>query len=93
MLNWQAVQALVDRRAVLLTLRGRPFRVLGLTETGVIVGPRTGWQYTFGRADLERAVALLEQGETIAGPGDYRRKVSTTQPSYAWGILHALGYV
>ena len=92
-MNWEAVQSLIDRQGALFTQRGRLFFVIGLTETSVIVHPHAGWQYMIPRVDLERAVELVQQGETFARPTDYRHKVSGTQSSYAWGILRTLGYV
>ena len=93
MINWSAVTALVDCKATLYTKRNVPFTLVRYTEDSVWVAPQTGWSYTINRANLNKAVALLNHGGTIAGPGEYKTKIADDRPSYAWAILRHLSYL
>jgi hypothetical protein len=91
--DWEAVQNLAAARTELKTISGVPFWVVNATEHSLTVEVRSGRQHSVGRDNLERALALLRQGEIIAGPADYRQKVADDRPAYAWAILRELGYL
>lgn len=93
MVNWSAIQQLAHNKARLRTKRGEPFRVVDVNNTTVWIEPQTGYKYTISRVYLDTAVAYLQRGGTISGPGDYKTKIADDRPSYAWGILHHLGYL
>ena len=59
----------------------------------VWVEPQTGEEYSIRRINLDKAVAYLKQGGTLAGPLDYKNKIADDRPSYAWAILRHLGYL
>ena len=92
-MDWQAVQGLAAAQTELKTITGVPFRVVNATEGGVTVQVSSGRRHTVGRTNLERAVVLLREGETLGGPSDYRHKVADERPAYAWAILRELGHL
>ena len=92
-MDWEPVRRLAAMQGELLTITGQRFRLVGATDQSVTVQVSSGRQHTISRANLERAVELLRQGETLAGPSDYRNKVADDRPAYAWAILRELGYV
>jgi len=93
MINWTAIQTLAQNNAQLRTKRGEPFHVVSSNETTVWVEPQTGWQHTINRSHLDEAVAYLQRGGTISGPGEYKTKIADDRPSYAWAILCHLEYL
>ena len=44
------------------------------------------------RENLERAVELINAGQVLRGPADYRKKVYDRRPAYAWAILRDMGF-
>ena len=92
-MDWQTVRGLAAIQSELLTIRGQRFWLVGATDNTVTVEVSSGRRHTISRANLERAIELLRQGETLAGPSDYRNKVADDRPAYAWAILRGLGYV
>jgi hypothetical protein len=93
MINWLKVQALAQNKSQLRTKRGEPFHVVACNDTTVWVAPQTSWQYTISRTHLDKAVAHLKRGGTLAGPGEYKREIADDRPSYAWAILRHLEYL
>ena len=92
-MDWQAVHRMAATQPELLTKTGKPFRMVRIRERSIEVEVSSGRWHTVSRANLEKAVRLLRQGETLTGPGDYRRKVADDRPAYAWAILCELGYL
>ena len=92
-MDWEPVRRLAAMQVDLLTIKGVRFSVVGATDNTVIVEVSSGRRHTISRANLERAVELLHQGEILAGPSDYRNKVADDRPAYAWAILRELEYV
>lgn len=90
-MDWQRVKTLAGANAELHTIRGKPFRIVSASERLVTIKVSTGNQYTITRSNLERAEQLLQQGESIAGPAEYRDKVADERPAYAWALLRELG--
>jgi len=54
---------------------------------------RSGEEHSISRANLEKAVQMLQTGVAISGPKDYRDQVADDRPAYAWAILRELGYL
>lgn len=92
-MDWQAIRRLAAAQSEILTKTEVPFRVVEATEGSLVIEVSSGRQHTVSRVNLEKAVALLRRGETLAGPSDYRRKVADDRPAYAWAILRELGYL
>lgn len=92
-MDWQAARNLAAARTELQTITSVPFWVVNITENSLTVEVGSGRRHPISRVNLEKAVQLLRQGETLAGPGDYRRKVADDRPAYAWAILRELGYL
>jgi len=91
-LDWNDV---VDRYAeepVSHTKTGKEFRVSRVTDTAIYIDLPSGEQYV-SRANLEQAVHLINEGQRIEGPADYRRLVYDQRPAYAWAILRDMGFV
>ena len=92
-MNWEAVRRLAAMQPELLTKTNVPFRLVEATGASLVIEVRSGRWHTVSRANLEKAVQLLRQGESLAGPSDYRHKVADDRPAYAWAILRELGYL
>ena len=90
-MDWKRVQKLARANVDLRTITGRPFRIVAVSERVVTIEVSTGNQHTITRGNLEQAEQLLRQGQSIAGPGEYREKVADERPAYAWAILREMG--
>lgn len=90
-LDWEKLKERYSGNNKSLTKKGRPFSVIVARNTLYIDLP-SGKQ-TVSRKCLEKAVDLLNKGETISGPFDYRTKVCDERPAYAWAILRDMGFV
>lgn len=91
-LKWAEIINLADRKATLLTKTRVPFQVVSASEETITVRVRSGEEHTISRANLEKAVQMLETGVKFSGPKDYRDQVADDRPAYAWAILRELGY-
>jgi len=92
-LNWEEIKNLADRKTTLLTKTRVPFQVVATSEETVTVRVRSGEEHTISRANLEKAVHILQAGVAINSPKDYRDQVADDRPAYAWAILRELGYL
>ena len=92
-MDWKRVQKLAGANAELRTITGQPFRIISVSERIVTIEVSTGKKHTITHGNLNRAEQLLLQSQLMAGPGEYRIKVTDQRPAYAWVILHKLGYV
>jgi hypothetical protein len=91
-LDWKSVRERYTQNPVSHTKRGNPFRVSRVTDTAIYVDLLSGEQY-ISRANLEQAVHLINEGQRIEGPADYKRLVYDQRPAYAWAILRDMGFV
>ena len=92
-MDWQAVRELASEHPELITISGKPFQIVSMTEASLTVEVGSGRRYSLSRANLEKAVQVIGEGETLAGPSDYRHRVADDRPAYAWAILRELGYL
>lgn len=92
-MDWQAVLDWAPEKPELSTKNGKPFWIARASEASVTFTISTGRQCTVLRSNLEKAVRLLRQGETLNGPSDYRQKVADDGPTYAWALLRELDYL
>lgn len=90
-LDWEKLKAFYRENPISRTKTGVEFEVTRVTEEALYVGLPSNDEYV-SRENLEKAVELLESGETIKGPADYRKKVYDQRPAYAWAILRDMGY-
>jgi hypothetical protein len=91
-LNWEEIKNLADRKATLLTKTRVPFQVVAASEETITVRVRSGEEHTISRANLEKAVRMIQSGLVLSGPKDYRDQIADDRPAYAWAILFHLGY-
>ena len=91
-LNWEEIKNLADRKTTLLTKTRVPFQVVAASEETITVRVRSGEEHTISRANLDKAVMVLQAGVVFSGPKDYRDQVADDRPAYAWAILSHLGY-
>jgi len=92
-LNWEEIKNLADRKATLLTKTRVPFQVVAASEKTLTVRVRSGEEHTISRANLEKAVQMLQAGAVLSGPKDYRDRVADDRPAYAWAILRQSGFL
>jgi len=92
-LNWEEIKNLADRKATLLTKTRVPFQVVAASEETITVRVRSGEEHTISRANLEKAVQMLQAGAVLSGPKDYCDQVADDRPSYAWAILRESGFL
>ena len=92
-LNWEEIKNLADRKATFLTKTGVPFQIVAASEKTITVRVRSGKEHTISRANLEKAVRMIQSGLVLSGPKDYRDQVADDRPAYAWAILRELGYL
>jgi len=90
---WNEVQKLAQSNARLVTKTGAPFELIDATETRLLVRVSTGAEHSLNRANLEKAIRLLQSGVELSGPKDYHDQVADDRPAYAWALLYALGYI
>jgi len=96
-LDWNLVETRYRDGAELPSLPGAAtLSVTGADAEYVYVKHRL-WQDRLSRPNLERAVALLEQGQMVRASGDfidqYRTFVADERPTTAATVLKDLGYV
>lgn len=91
MLDWEKLKERYLKNNMSTTKIGENFSVIVAGNTLYIDLP-SGKQ-TVSRKCLEKAVDLLNKGETISGPADYRNKVCDERPAYAWAILRDMGFI
>ena len=92
-MDWQRVRDLGQKEVTLRTKQGQPFQILDISEQTIKIEVSTGQQHTISRTNLEQAVEYLQRGGSIAGPGQYKKKIADDRPSYAWAILLEMGYL
>ena len=92
-LKWEEIKNLADRKATLLTKTKVPFQVVSASEETITVRVRSGEEHSISRANLEKAVQMLQTGVAISSPTDYRDQVADDRPAYAWAILRELGHL
>ncbi len=96
-LNWDAVIDRYKDGAEVAPIPGAStLAVTGADETKVYVKHRL-WKDTLSRANLEKAVTLLEQGKMTKKSGDfvdqYRTFIADERPTTAATVLKDLGYL
>ncbi len=92
-LDWNHLRKHYAENPHALTKEGEAFSVISATDQALHLELSTGTRQFISRANLEKAVALKNNGVRLAGPGDYREKVSDERPAYAWAILRDMGIV
>ncbi len=92
-LDWKLLKSRYSINPRLVTKTGEPFSVARVTDSAVYVELQSGRTEYISRANLEKAVDLLNRGERLQGPKDYRDKVYDQRPAYAWAILRDMGLV
>lgn len=90
-LDWDRLKERYLKDNMSLTKTGEMFSVI-VREDIIYIDLPSGRQ-SISRNNLEKAVDLLNKGETISGPFDYRTKVYDERPAYAWAILRDMGLV
>lgn len=96
-LNWNTVMERYKDGAEVAPIPGAStLAVTGADETKVYVKHRL-WKDSLSRANLEKAVALLEQGKMTKKSGDfvdqYRTFIADERPTTAATVLKDLGYL
>lgn len=96
-LNWDAVIDRYKDGAEVAPIPGAStLAVTGADETKVYVKHRL-WKDSLSRANLEKAVTLLEQGKMTKKSGDfvdqYRTFIADERPTTAATVLKDLGYL
>jgi len=96
-LDWDAVVARYKDGADVAPIPGAStLAVTGADEAKVYVKHRL-WKDSLSRANLEKAVALLEQGKLTRRSGDfvdqYRTFVADERPTTAATVLKDLGFL
>jgi hypothetical protein len=91
-LNWDDVRTRYIKNPWSCTKTGKRFRITRVTITAIYVD-LPGGEQAVSRNMLEKTVNAINEGKTIEGPADYRRLIGDERPSYAWAILHDLGFV
>lgn len=92
-LKWEEIENLADRKATLLTKTRVPFQIVAASEETITVRVRSGEDHTISRANLEKAVRMIQSGLDLSGPKDYRDQIADDRPAYAWAIMFHLGYL
>lgn len=92
-LNWKEIKQFARQKATLQTKTGVPFTIVFATEETLTVRVRSGEEHSISRANLEKAVQMLQAGMVLNGPKEYREKIADDRPAYAWAILHTLGLI
>jgi hypothetical protein len=92
MLNWEDVKKRYAANSWSCTKNGKRFKITKVTITAIHVDLPSGEQVV-SRNMLEKALKTINEGKIIEGPADYRRLIGDERPSYAWAILHDLGFV
>ena len=91
-LDWERLRARYRENPVSHTKTGKEFRVAKVTDEAVFIGLPSKDEYV-SRENLERAVELINAGQVLRGPTDYRKKVYDQRPAYAWAILRDMGFI
>jgi hypothetical protein len=91
-LDWEKLKARYRENPVSHTKTGVEFKVTRVTEEAVFIGLPSRDEY-ISRANLEKAVELINEGESIKGPTDYSKKVYDQRKAYAWAILRDMGFI
>lgn len=96
-LDWTSViDRYGDGRTIATIAGGKTFRVTGADETGVHI-KNALWRDTLARADLERAVELVESNRISGQAGvfveEYRAFVADVRVTSAAHVLKDLGYL
>ena len=89
-IEWDKLKVRYRENPISRTKNGNEFRIARVTDTAVFIDLPSKDEY-ISRENLEKAVELINKGEIINGPGDYRRKVYDQRPAYAWAILRDMG--
>lgn len=90
-LNWGELKQRYSQDPVSYTKNGAKFKVTRVTDEAVFIALSSGEEY-ISKQNLEKAVELINEGQTIKGPSDYRKKVHDERPAYAWSILRDMGF-
>ena len=90
MINWQKIQDRYARNSLSFTKTGKEFQISRITDTAIYIALPSGEQ-SISKSNLERALALIDNGVRINRPADYRRQICDERPAYAWAILRDLG--
>ena len=91
-LDWEKLKARYRKNPVSHTKTGAEFRVAKVTEKAIFIDLPSKDEYV-SRENLENAVELLNEGERIKGPSDYKKKVYDQRSAYAWAILRDMGFI
>ena len=90
--NWEKLKARYRENPVSHTKTSVEFKVARVTKEAIFIHLPSKDEY-ISRKNLEKAVELINKGEDIKGPGDYRQKVCDQRPAYAWAILRDMGFI
>ena len=90
-LDWEKLKGRYLKNNRSTTKTGKDFRII-ISDDILYIDLPSGKQ-SISRFNLEKAVQLLNEGETICGPADYRYKVCDERPAYAWAILRDMNFV
>ena len=91
-LDWEKLRARYSKDPNSRTKNHIAFKVARVTDVGVFIDLPSRHEY-ISRENLEKAVELINSGEGIKGPSDYRKKVCDQRPAYAWAILRDMGCI
>jgi len=91
-LDWEKLKARYRENPVSRTKTGAEFRVARVTDDAVFIDLPSKDEYV-SKGNLEKAIELINEGERIKGPSDYRKKVYDQRPAYAWAILRDMGFI
>jgi len=90
-LDWERLKAKYRENPVSHTKTGIEFRVTKVTDEAIFIDLPSKDEY-ISRENLEKAVELINEGQKLKGPYDYRKHVYDQRPAYAWAILRDMGF-
>lgn len=91
-LNWSELRRKYENNPKSTTKSGKIFMISRITNSAIYIDLPSGEEY-ISRANLEKAVELINRGQRIEGPSDYRNLVYDQRPAYAWAILRDMGLI
>lgn len=91
-LDWETLKQKYKESPVSYTKTRKEFRISRVTNTAIYIDLPSGEEY-ISRANLEKAIDLINNGIVMEGPADYKRLVYDQRPAYAWAILKDMGFV
>jgi len=91
-LDWETLKQKYKESPVSYTKTRKEFRISRVTNTAIYIDLPSG-EECISRANLEKAIDLINNGIVMEGPADYKRLVYDQRPAYAWAILKDMGFV